>query len=338
MAVTNRHVHAVFGKLPDGSRLPTPAAHIVAQSLHTCMPELSPAAARVCAQHLHHVARHRPDKGSADALKDMSHDLGLKLRPYHGPAGMHAAVDGNFPLSALLAESRRIAAAEKKAKSAHKEADYARGGIEEVLREAIEHHGKEPTKKELEEIHNDLARMEAAQGGSMFGQVTRSVMREVEAAKKAHPIRYAIMRKILGGAREGGAAEGGSMVGLFLAAQAAKYLLKKRKGGAREGGALLGGAREGGALLGGALLTSSCEGGAYIGGAKYGKPHEGIGFAEEDVEYALKKHHGKMTAAEKKQMVRDIEKYGIGEPRSKGGKAAASKSKIRKGTLYDAFR
>ena len=305
MSITTRHVTQTFGKLPSGARLPTPAAHLVAQTLHTCMPELSPAAARVCAQHLHHVSKRHPRRGAAEVISTMAKDLGVHPQPYHGPAAMHAAVHGNHPLPAFLAEARRLTHHEKKKETAaHKRADYARGGIEEDLREAIEKHGK----KELEEIKRDLAIAGALEGGAregggIFSNIHRGLLAEAAKAKKESPIRYHIMRKLLGGAGEGG--------GLI----------------------------EGGGLMEGGCLT----GGAYEGGAKhvrFARPHEGVGFAEEDVEYALKKHphakHVKMTPAEKKQMMRDLEKYGVGEPGPR--RAAHKKSAIRKGTLYDAFR
>lgn len=346
MSVTSRDIHSVYGPLAKGgSRFPTPAAELAGQVLTSVMPILTPAAARVCAQHLHHVSRHAPHKGTREAIHSMVHDFGLRPAPIHGPEDMVAAFHEDAPLTVFLGGARRHTRHEPKTKKEHarRAAHYARGGIEEDLRFAVTRHGKQPTKKELEEMKRDLARL----GGAMEGGALMEgggLMEDPEGAGFFSNLAMGLVKRH-------------PLVQLGTAAAQSRHgralgrLVKKHVffGGAEEGGMRPQTAKdredESRAMKKWwAEHRKSCRGhGCECGGAREGgrrRPHEGVGFAEEDIEAALKKHHGKLTKKEKEQIVRDLKKYGVGAPGPvRHVKSGHSRREgVRKGTLYEAFR
>ena len=106
--INQRHVSDVYGPIPAGTRYPTPAAKLVGQTLSTALPELSPAAGKVIAQHLHRCACSDPHKGTAEALTSVAKDFNLSPGTFSGPPGMERAVHENHPLPAFLNEARRL--------------------------------------------------------------------------------------------------------------------------------------------------------------------------------------------------------------------------------------
>jgi len=156
MSITQKHVSATYGPVPSGSRLPAPAAELVGSTLATTMPELTPAAGRVLAQHLHKISRQDPHRGIGDTILDIASDLGVHPSEFYGPDTMEHLVTNNQPVSAFLAEARRVSKDSGPATS-RAAAHYAQGGIREDLHNISKRHGK-PTLIELEEIRDDLER------------------------------------------------------------------------------------------------------------------------------------------------------------------------------------
>ena len=310
MSVSSRHIQHAFGPLPKGSRLPTPAAELVGTHVVSICPHIRHAAGRLAAQHLHHASLHHPHKGTQEAIHALLSDLGLDVHgPMHGAPEMCHAYEQNAPLGVFLGGARRLTHHEPKTKRA---AHMARAGIEHDLRDA---HNRQPTASEIREMKLDLSRI--ARGGTMLeggtlleggrqeggGWFTDMAKHAVSAAKAAsqHPMGQMMAHQAMQMAmahpatQQLSAAHDGAASGAFgPAAQMALMMGKHAIGGADCGGQGCGDRR---------------------------KPHEGVGFAEMNV------HRGKKyTAAEKRQIVRDLERYGVGEPG------------VRRGTLYDAFR
>lgn len=183
--LTQKDVSDNYGPIPkEGTRLPTPAAHLVASTLSTCMPELSTSAGKVIAQHLHKAALHNPHKGTAEALQSVADDFGLVPTTFRGPDLMERAVVENHPLPSFLNEARRLTRGEKCApKHTH------RPGI---------HHMKD----ELHAAAADEARDPL--GGFDFGAFARkagSFAQKAAASPVGQMAAQAALQKLMGGGK-----------------------------------------------------------------------------------------------------------------------------------------
>lgn len=179
--ITQKHVSDTYGPLPPGGRLPGPAARLVGSSLTTAMPELSSAAGRVVAQHLHRASAENPHKGTADSIECIAEDLGCELHPYRGPEGMERAVHENHPLPAFLNEAKRLTYHENK---------------------------KKDEEKDIRRAEKELVELAAAEGGFDFGSFARKA-RSSPFAKIAADIAMEKLAQSIGGAELAGAPVGG---------------------------------------------------------------------------------------------------------------------------------
>lgn len=319
--LTSRHVQAALGPLPKGSRLATPAAEFLGQHLQGPLAELIHAAARVCAQHLHHVSRHSPHLGSKEAIHLLARDLGIPhVGHFHSAhPDMVEAYESNQPLGVLIGGAIRHTRHEPKTR---KEANYVRGGIEHDLRDAVVHHRKQPTKRELAEMKRDLARLGGRMEGGMLyeggglmeggaagaGWFSDMAKHAVSAAKAAssHPMGQMMAHQAMQ---------------MAMAHPAAQQLSAAHDmASAHPMGAM-------GLAMAKKMMGGACGCGGGCGGACGGRrrAHEGVGYAEMNV------HRGKKpTKKEEAQMVRDLKKYGVGAPPKHRG--------IHKSSLYEAFR
>lgn len=301
--VTCRDIHQVFGAVPQGGgRLPTEAAKLVGQTLQTSFPEMTVAASRTCAQHLHKASKLHPNKGTHEALSNVATSLGLPLRPFHGPEEMKKAVVENHPLSSFLGSARRLTDHFRKAAGGRKEVGY----IGEDLRNAIRRGN--PTAAEIQEMKRDLSHAGAREGGAREGGACSCggwKSTPLDRLHESEGMKAYERRMHAGGLMEG------DVFRRNTHATAADRLHESEGMKAYERRMHAGG------------LMEDPEGGAS---KKYKKPSEGVGYAEYDEKMALKKHHGKMTKKEKEQAMRDLRKYGVAKP------------PVKKQSLYDAFR
>lgn len=199
--ITQKHVSDTYGPLPPGGRLPGPAARLVGSSLTTAMPELSSAAGRVVAQHLHHASVRNPHKGTADSIECIAEDLGCELHPYRGPEGMERAVHENHPLPAFLNEAKRLTYHEKK---------------------------KKDEEKDIRRAEKELVELAAAKGGFDFGSFARKA-RSSPFAKIAADMAMEKLAQSIGGAEIGGA-ESSAAKGRHYAEEDLRNAMRGHKG------------------------------------------------------------------------------------------------------------
>lgn len=114
MKVSLRDVSDTLGNLPQMTRLSSPVAHVVAAVLESSMPELTPAAARVIAQHLWYHVQHGPAIGAADAILKLAERFGLTPRKIHAAPALMDVVRNNEPLSVFIAIARKVSAARRR--------------------------------------------------------------------------------------------------------------------------------------------------------------------------------------------------------------------------------
>ena len=303
MSITQKHVSATYGPVPSGARLPTPAADLVGSSLVSTMPDLTPAAGRVLAQHMHRLSRKDPHKGVGDAILDIASDLGVKPSEFYGPESMEKLVTNNQPISAFLAEARRVANTEgHPSKAAH----YAQGGIKEDLHNIGKRHHK-PTLMELEEIRDDLERTADAW-----------------VHKKVHP--SATVSRALGGAHPYGGKNRlldwlGSGKGEDYAHIDQLYADRLHHGvetASERAQAAADIERYGGSWLSslGDYVKGQAKHQAMVQAAMHGgrepRSLKGKHYAHIDQLYADRLHHGVETAAERAMAEADLERYGGG--------------------------
>ena len=299
MSITQKHISEAYGALPLGSRLPTPAASLVSQTLSTAMPALTPAAGRVVAQHLHNVAKHDPHRGTADAIEAIADDLGADVSEFRGPELMERAVHENHPLPAFLSEACRLTKHEEKERS-------ARADHKKMMHEDERHHEARFGKSDHQ--HHESS----ARGGKKKKASGRS-RAEVAAAK----------RELI----EIAEAEGGFDFGSFsrgaasnpFAQMAAQMAAQKLLGGGEVGGFNLFKHHDRiprKTIFG--VPTHQAPGGAR-------ESH-----AAEELMHAMKAHKGKLTKKDQVQALLDLESQRSRKSGAKGG--------VKKSTLYDAFR
>lgn len=114
MKVSLRNVTDVLGPLPQMTRLSSPVAHVVGAVLESSMPELTPAAARVIAQHMWYHVQHGPAIGAADAILKLAERFGLTPRKIHAAPALMDIVRNNEPLSVFIAIARKVSAAKRR--------------------------------------------------------------------------------------------------------------------------------------------------------------------------------------------------------------------------------
>lgn len=147
MKISIRNVSDALGTLPKMTRLSAPVAHVVASVLESSMPELTPAASRVLAQHMWYHVQHGPQIGAADAILKLAERFGLSPRKIHAAPALMDVVRNNEPLSIFIAIARKVSAAQRR--------EEKRGGAPsaggytpqqaECLRMMLSHRGGAPS-------------------------------------------------------------------------------------------------------------------------------------------------------------------------------------------------
>lgn len=194
MKVSLRDVTQRLGNLPQMTRLAAPVAHVVASALESSLPELTPAAARVLAQHLWFNVQNGASIGTADAILKIAERFGITPRKLNAAPALVDVARANEPLSVFIAIARKVSAARRR--------EIKRGGavsVEDVriLQQMIAEAAKSPSGAGLSDLFQSALKSLSGVARGAVGvasqiassDLARNIGRDVALSTLEHGIR-----------------------------------------------------------------------------------------------------------------------------------------------------
>jgi hypothetical protein len=229
MSITRNHVISAYGPLVNGPKLSAAGRDAVAHELSQILNELSFAAARILAHHMHRAALANPEADAEDAITVLSEDFGI------------------VPVTEAIGGGKLHEWIKRVWKNRHKYLPKGRDVLDVVKRGA----------EAFEAVQGDReGRRKALEEEELKREAQREDLEAERIKRDSRQLALELAKLGLDEKRE------------KLEAERAKRAAKKESGGGMLGGSPMGGAMLGGGMLGGAMLGGGQMGGAMLGGAR----------------------------------------------------------------------